>query len=395
MIQKARILMGSDLDTVAGLRAELTHLKTLSEDQARTMPPAFYTSPAFHELEKEEIFRKEWICLGHVGEVSNPGDYFTTELVDEQLLVTRGQDNTIRVLSNVCRHRGNIVAEGRGNRSKFTCQYHAWSYGPDGKLLAAPFMEKKKNFDKAACRLPELQTEVWNNFIFVNLDGNATPLAERLKGLEPNVSNYHNELRNLLFSAEEVWNTNWKNLTENFMEGYHLSATHLKTLHEMTPTSLCKKVPGEAGFTAYRSYFPENFPDRGPYHPDLTEDEKRNTILFCPYPSFVAALAPNYTFYLCLRPLGPDHVGVRWGVAGFRDDPESAEVQAYVQLVRDVNNEDREKLETLQKALKTRHFSHGPLAPADYEGTIWDFLLYMAGKLGADVEVDSRSIAAE
>ena len=114
------------------------------------------------------------------------------------------------------------------------------------------------------------------------------------------------------------------------MEGYHLSATHFKTLHEMTPTALCKKVPGEAGFTAYRSYFPPHFPDRGPYHPDLTEDEKRNTILFCPYPSFVVALAPNFTFYLCLRPLGPDHVGVRWGVAGFRDDPDSAEVQAYV-----------------------------------------------------------------
>jgi len=98
---------------------------------------------------------------------------------------------------------------------------------------------------------------------------------------------------------------------------------------------------------------------------------------------------------LCLRPLGPDQVGVRWGVAGFRDDPDSAEVQAYVQLIKDVNSEDREKLETLQKALKTRHFSHGPLAPADYEGTIWDFLLYMADKLGGDVDVNSKSIAAE
>src|SRR5580700_853519 len=120
------------------IRAELAQLRHLTRNHARTMPAAYYTSSEFLELEKDELFRKEWICIGHEGEIPASGDYFTTDLVDEQLLVVRGSDDCVRVLSNVCRHRGNVVARGAGNARRFTCGYHAWSYGLDGKLAAAP-----------------------------------------------------------------------------------------------------------------------------------------------------------------------------------------------------------------------------------------------------------------
>src|SRR5262249_26420472 len=155
-----------------------------------TVSAAYYTSPEFLELEKQELFRKEWICLGHEGEIPRAGDYFTTDLADEPLLVIRGQDGNVRALSNVCRHRGNIVARGCGHASRFTCGYHAWTYGTDGRLLAAPLME---GFDKASCRLPNFAVEVWNGFIFVNLEGGAPPLATALRDLEPHIRNYHLE----------------------------------------------------------------------------------------------------------------------------------------------------------------------------------------------------------
>jgi hypothetical protein len=98
-------------------------------------------------------------------------------------------------------------------------------------------------------------------------------------------------------------------------------------------------------------------------------------VLFNIFPSFVVAGAANYTLYLCLRPAGVGKVAIRWGVAGFKTDPE---VVRYVQLCKDFNEEDREKLETLQRAQNTRYFHSGPLAPDDLEGTIWDFLQYMA-----------------
>jgi len=365
------------------LRQHLTDLTSQPKDEAYSMPSPFYTSQEFLDLEKEQIFRNEWVCVGHVGEVAEPGDFYTTELVDEQLLVVRNDEGGINVLSNVCRHRGNMVEnEASGNRRSFVCPYHAWTYKRDGALKTAPLMRKAKAFDAKKCSLPQFKTEIWNNFIFVNLDGKAKPLAPQLASLDGILHNYHHELRNLLFKTEDVWATNWKNLTENFMEGYHLFATHPKTLQPMTPTQLCRKVPGEDRWTAYRSYYDPEYPPRGPFHDDMTEDEQRNSVLFNIFPSFVVAVAANYTLFLCLRPNGADKVSIRWGVCGLKTDATDPEVVAYVDLCKAFNAEDKEKLETLQQAQKTRFFAGGPLAPDDLEGTIWDFLSYMDSKLG-------------
>lgn len=97
------------------MTAILDHLTAFAAGtiaRSHAMPGAFYTDPALLEIEKEKVFRREWICIGHADEVKAPGDYFTTELVGEPLLVTRNAAGEVNVLSNVCRHRGNIVAEG-------------------------------------------------------------------------------------------------------------------------------------------------------------------------------------------------------------------------------------------------------------------------------------------
>ena len=251
-------------------------------------------------------------------------------------------------------------------------------------------MKKVKNFDMKNCKLPRLATEIWNNFIFVNLDSNADPLAPQLENLQSIIKNYHHEERNLLFCENSKWATNWKNLTENFMEGYHLFATHPKTLQPMTPTHLCRKVTGERRWTAYRSYYDPEYPPRGPFHPDMTKDEQQHSVLFNVFPSFVFAVAANYTLYLCLRPKGPHKVGIRWGVCGLKTNPTDPEVVAYVDLCKAFNKEDRQKLETLQLAQRTRFYQCGPLAHDDLEGTIWDFLCYMGRMLGSDKELGNH-----
>lgn len=358
---------------------QLAKLRDLPRHQARTMCAAYYTSAEFLELEKEELFRKEWICVGHEDEIPRAGDYFTTELVDEQLLVVRGQDASVRVLSNVCRHRGNIVAHGSGNAARFTCGYHAWSYSLDGRLLAAPLMEP---LDKANWRLPEFPVEIWQRFIFVNLENGSRPLGPALRKIAPFIRNYHPEQCHFLFGAEETWATNWKCLAENFMEGYHLSPTHAKTLHAITPTALCEKLPDGAAFTGYRSHFHPSCPERGSYHPDLTPVERRSDVFYWIYPSFVVGFGPHFTLYMCLRPLTADSVGIRWGIVGLPDDPELPVVKDYIQLCKDFCAEDRATLESLQKGLKTRHYAPGPLAGNNFEGTIWDMLQFMARRLG-------------
>ena len=164
------VIMNTDsANGVGDILEALAKIRDLNESQARSLPAGFYVSEAFLEIEKEEIFRKEWICLGRVDEVSKRGDYFATQLLDEPLIVVCGQDDKVRVLSNVCRHRSSVIAEGKGNAKNFVCPYHAWTYATDGQLLRAPYMDQVAAFDVKGCRLPELASEIWRGFIYGHL----------------------------------------------------------------------------------------------------------------------------------------------------------------------------------------------------------------------------------
>jgi phenylpropionate dioxygenase-like ring-hydroxylating dioxygenase large terminal subunit len=377
--------MAAQSTNIQALREELG--KRLTDQQMpRAMPAECYISSDYLALERDQLFRKQWICVGHAGEIPKPGDFYTTELIDEQLVVVRDKAGQVKVLSNVCRHRGNVVARGAGHTARFTCGYHGWTYGIDGHLLAAPLMQENAGFQKAQCRLHEFRCELWQEYIFVNLDGAASSLGEALEPIAPVIKNYHPAEQNFLFGAEEVWNTNWKCVVENFMEGYHLSPLHPTTLHPITPTILCEKLPNGAAFTGYRSNFNPACPERGPYHPDLSEKERRSDVFYAVFPSFVVGFCPHFTLYMCTRPLTPDTVAIRWGITGNATDPASKVVTDYVQLCKDFCAEDRRELEQLQKGLKSRYYQPGPLAPDNFEGTVRDIVDYMARHLGVKSE---------
>ena len=362
------------------VRDTLLHYGAPGYSQPRTLPGCFYTDGSVLEHEVEHLFRREWLCLGRVDEIPHPGDYFTTRLLDEPLLVVRGEDDQIRVLSNVCRHRGMPVAEGAGNRRKFVCPYHGWTYACDGRLAHAPRMSSQEAFDPR-CRLPRIGCEIWQGFIYVSFDRNAVPLHSRLVELDTVLENYHTSEMHCIFVREEIWDTNWKCLVENFMEGYHLSVVHPHTLGSSTPTALCKKLPGGSGYTAYRANYPETAPARGAHHPDLTPAEARCSTLFNVYPSHVASQSPDILVYLALQPDGVDRVRIRWGASTYRADLSQPEIDAYLDRWNAINAEDRDKLSRLQQGLRSRHATPGPLAPEDYEGTIRDFHRYLATKL--------------
>jgi len=105
--------------------------------RAWTLPSHLYTDPAAFVAEQEKIFARTWQVVGHRNQVTNAGDYFTTELVGEPLLIVRGADGKLRGFYNVCRHRAGPPAEGCGSRKLFRCGYHGWTYGLDGALISA------------------------------------------------------------------------------------------------------------------------------------------------------------------------------------------------------------------------------------------------------------------
>ncbi|MBP0594877.1 aromatic ring-hydroxylating dioxygenase subunit alpha [Paraburkholderia sp. LEh10] len=359
----------------------LSSLVSTRERAVFSMPGAFYTSESFARLEKDRVFRSGWACVGHVGEIPNNGDYFTTEMIGEPLLVQRTSQGEVRVLSNVCRHRGNLVATGHGNAHAHVCGYHAWSYDLDGKFKRAPLMQEVKALDAAKCALPTIATTVWQNFIFVNLDGTAAPLKQSLEPLEPLVRNYHHEEQELYYTREEVWQTNWKCLAENFMEGYHLNATHPTTLRPRSPSELSEHVTGNGYFSAYRSHYTPESPQREPFHPDLTEAERRHSLIFSVFPNLVVTYMPHQTIYLLLRPASTGSVAIRWGIAGYEKSPSEENLKEYVAFADAFNAEDKVKLERLQIGLSSSFYAPGPLAPEDLEGTLRDFYGYIAHRI--------------
>ncbi len=347
----------------------------------QAMPASFYLSEQQHAEEITSVFLQEWLCVGRADEVPNSGDYYTTKIIDEPLIVCRVSATQISVLSNVCRHRGSLILNGSGNVSRFICPYHQWSYELSGKLIAAPRLDHSMGIDQAVCNLPAFKTTTWMGWLFVNLDGQAEEFNIVVAGADEYICNYHTEQMRTVSVNEEIWPLNWKCLVENFMEGYHLTPVHRNTLHPMTPTRLCEKISAGKGYTGYRSRYSNSFQGRCESHPDMTTVERAQSMMMWIYPSTVMAVSPDSTVYMSITPTGAQELKTRWGVIARESLFESGEAQKRYDFACEFNAEDRQRLLSVQQGLRSRYTTRGPLAPADYEGTVWDFYNYMAKML--------------
>jgi phenylpropionate dioxygenase-like ring-hydroxylating dioxygenase large terminal subunit len=290
--------------SLAGLHAALTQSGQLDFDSAWTMPASFYTDPSLLALEEAHLFAQEWVCIGRVEELAKPGDYMTFALCDEPLIAVRAGDGSLHVLSNVCRHRGTVLASGSGNTSLLVCPYHHWSYDLKGRLKAAPRLEAHTSFDRSTCRLPEFACEEWLGFLFTSLASNPPPLAPRLAPLEDRLRNYHMEEMSPKYLATEVWHTNWKCFVENFMEGYHLSPLHRSTLHAVNPTRLCARFEAADAYFGYNAGYAPELPRPHRGHPDLTVAEAGNCVMFAIPPGLVSGCGGDYSSFICVQPDG-------------------------------------------------------------------------------------------
>jgi len=189
-----------------------------------TNPWRWYTDGEMWTLEQERIFARSWQYVGHTGMVERAGDFFTARVGRIPVVVARADEGEVRAFVNVCRHRGSLVAEGAGNRKTLQCPYHAWTYGLDGRLRAAP----RADFDVGEVALAPVRLECWGPFLFVNPDGDAAPLAETLAEVPALVAELGLDVDNLRFHHRAEWSVaaNWKVVTENFLECYHCAVAH-------------------------------------------------------------------------------------------------------------------------------------------------------------------------
>ena len=357
--------------------------EALGYDEAWSMPVSYYTDPAVLALEREHLYGKEWICIGRSDEVLKAGDFMAFQLCDEPIVALRGNDLKLRVLSNVCRHRGSILTDGKGNGPRLVCPYHHWSYDLEGKLAGAPRMEAHKDFDKTTCRLPEFAAEEWHGFVFANLSANPPPLAPRLQGLEAMIAHYHMEEMTTRYVIEDRWPVNWKCFIENFMEGYHLSPLHRTTLHPMNPTRLSTHMPPGDAYFGYNAGFSPDLPRSYKGHPDLSDAEAMNCVMLAIPPGLVSGCSGDYSSFICVQPEAVDRVRVKMGLMFFGDTWQQSDVDYAVKLFHGYMAEDKGVLANMVRGHASRHYSRGPLAPADFEGPVLDFYRFYAKRLSS------------
>jgi phenylpropionate dioxygenase-like ring-hydroxylating dioxygenase large terminal subunit len=291
---------------------------------AETLPPACYTDAGFYAFEKEAVFNHEWLCVGREAWVANAGDYFTTTIIDEPIVVARTRQGELKAMSSVCQHRAMLVAEGAGNARGFVCPYHHWTYGLDGALVSAPAMEKTCGFDKSRFGLPAFRTEAWLGFVFVNFDPAAPPLAPRLTALAEALAPFD------LAAAEGerprqpgVHSWNWKVMFENNNDGYHANRLHHGPLHDFVPSALATfpALPAEtAGYLRFNgtthkdASFNATQKALFPVFPGLGEADRHRMIFANVPPTLSLVVGPDLVIYLIVRATGPESLEMDTGV---------------------------------------------------------------------------------
>lgn len=201
--------------------------------RATTLPASWYTDPARLRLEHERIFRRTWQYAAPLEALRFPGNYLAVDVVGVPVVLTRDHEGVLRAFYNVCRHRAGVVARGAGNRKSLQCTYHGWVYGLDGCLRSTPEFDGVENFDRADFGLLPIAVDTFGPFVFINMDPQATPLAEWLGKIPSETAALEIDRMHRVERRDYVVDANWKVYVDNYLEGYHVPIAHPGLFREL------------------------------------------------------------------------------------------------------------------------------------------------------------------
>jgi phenylpropionate dioxygenase-like ring-hydroxylating dioxygenase large terminal subunit len=388
--------------SVSDLVQQIVRQAELPLEQAIPLPTQAYWDPAFYELEVDRIFRRDWVCIARVEEVPSAGDYLAVDLAGEPMIVVRGEDDEIRVLSRVCRHRYVDLLGGkttdnqkvRGCAEWFECPYHAWTYRLDGSLMSAPEMLERPGFDQNSYGLRPIRHEIWQGFVFINLDGQAEPLE--MSDFERVLDKY--DFTNWRIATVVDWGestVNWKIVVENYAECYHHIGIHKETLQPLWPIGTVElgEEQGTEWFYSRMKAGAETAsgeedghllqPSWLPPQRDLSAYQRSQSLLMVKFPMFMIVPSPDITFWFKAIPTGPETHRLEvallvpeehLGVDGLEDG-----VQEAADFFRTFQGEDASINEYVQSTTRSANASGGVLHR--HEQAIWQMQKYLASRL--------------
>jgi choline monooxygenase len=316
--------------------------------------------------ERARLFEHNWQYAGHSGQLAEPGSYFTTRVGDVPLVVVRDREGELRAFVNVCRHRGAEVVSGSGRCTTLQCHYHAWTYGLDGELRAAPRADG--DLDRSELGLRPAQVGAWGPFLFVNPDAGAPSLDQTL-GDQPELIRAGGiDVDALVFHTRAPYSldANWKVAVENYRQCYHCAVAHpgFSDLVDVSPE-------------AYRLERHDTFAS----HHVVTRDGEGEGQFHMIWPSTKVNVFPGLT-NISIGPLTPAGPGRTDGYLDyfFLADADPTEMAELIALDDEVGAEDRVLVESVQRGLASRAFDRGRLMlPA--EELIADFQRWVAAGL--------------
>lgn len=337
--------------------------------RARTISSEVYTNPAIYEEAKEKIFALSWQFVGDTDRVEEPGSVWPFMLLDnylsEPLLLARDKENYLHCLSNVCTHRGNLLAYEPCKTSQLRCRYHGRLFGLDGKFRFMPEFEGVENFPTDEDDLKQRALFAWGKLLFTSLNPLISP--EKLFGdmmarvgwmpLE------QLEFRPDLSKDYEV-KANWALYCENYLEGFHIPFVHgglsavldwgnyTTEIFEYSNLQLGIAKKGDACFAL------------PPESPDFGKDVA--AYYFWVFPNMMFNFYPWGLSLNLVEPQGLSACKVRFLV--YVSDESKLNAGAGAGL-DEVEKEDEEVVENVQRGVRSRFYEQGRYSPTREQGT--------------------------
>ena len=339
-------------------------------EEASTTPVAAYTSAAFFAAEQTSVFDSSWVGVACLDELSTLGTVLVRSVGTRSVLITRDKEGMLRGFLNACRHRGTELLSADSNGlSMIRCPYHRWGYGLDGTLVATPRFTDVAvaGFDTNDYPLKQVRVATSAGVVFANLDPATAPLEEWFGDLGDRLAGYGLHDWTVRESTTFEIKANWKLLSENFQEYYHLTWVH----PELAKVSRVKDHYRWQGPGMYcgQTTTPVSDDDRSdwlamPPAPNLDGGDATSGRFLALFPNVLLSVLPNHAFVIQLEPLAPGFTRERctWLLP-----PNSTEIPADVFTVtRDfwvlVNNQDIKICERSQRGQENGGFTEGRYA---------------------------------
>ena len=354
MDQLERIITGYDADA--------------SLADASTIPSAWYTDERIFELEKQTVFSRSWHFAARADQVCKPGDFATTEIAGEPIVLVRGSDKILRGFFNVCRHHAAaVMTEPEGSATQMRCPYHGWTYSLEGELKGTPDFSGVCNFERKENGLVSVETATWEKWVFVRLTGgHRPPLNASTNNLEDFLgSDLIGQIRGLSLQDLQWFerrhytlNCNWKVFVDNYLDGgYHVPHLH-KGLDSVLDYSNYKIEVGKRFCLQWSPIIAKGGDDEV-----SAVRSGRCALYYWVYPNFMINYYDGVMDTNLVVPLGIDKTEVVFDFY-FTDVSEVARKRntASIDVGQKIQNEDVAICESVQRGLKSRAYRAGRLS---------------------------------